>query len=159
MPDQWERHSRSRWEWGNPSSRQQQRQRAAQDDPVHDKVPGKKDPHRCKSSKDGYHNIILVDDIRRYYGSGCGWAVAWNSKENKYAPGYSCSHSLRCEHCGKRYGRAGMKRCPKYTDEVPQRVLDECVQYMEKREARLIKWKPHRQVIKGPTHYRKKKKI
>lgn len=158
MPDQWERHSKSRWEWGTPGSRKQERQQAAHDDPLHPKVPGKKDPNRCKGNQGDPHVPALIYMPYGFHKvRGCGWDIRWSSKDNAYKPSYYCYHVEICVKCGKRfdkYSHQPPSDCPEYTPVIPERMVIAAEEATKKRAALLRR---PRKVIKGPTHYRKKK--
>lgn len=152
MPDQWERHEKSRWEWGPAKGRRQQRNEAANDDPVHGKTPGKKDPNWCKSSPDKHHNqkMQLFPWAHR---TSCGWGAEFDSRERKFVPGYHCVHEYVCEYCGKKFGPVPTRSCPSYTSEVTKFALVKVEEFNERRNrlGAARKW------VKGPTHYRRPK--
>lgn len=158
MPDQFERHAKTKWEWGTRGARKQQRQAAADDDPLKDKVPGKKDPSRCKANNGAPHVVTLVRDTRyRHPQSGdkkCGWDVIWNNHRKDYEPGWFCSHEERCRCCGKRFRWSiPAEECPDYTPVVPPAVYVEVAVYKNRR----ARWRPRKPVPTGPQGYRRKR--
>lgn len=157
MPDQYERHSRNNWEWGTFPGRKQQRQQAADDDPRHDKTPGKKDPSYCKSSDDHEHHPVLVLESKPGY--HCHWLVTWISDLKDFGPAYLCMHAERCSACGKRFRRhvKASEECPDYTRVIPD-FSAEIQERRVKYAARQRKWFPVRkEPPAGPSHYRKPK--
>jgi len=160
MPDPYERHSRSRWEWGSPGSRSQERAAAAQDDPAKTRTPGKKDPDLCKGQHwKGPHlgEVILVVPVFPRQGKTpeCGWRIQSWRDESIY---WSCYHEEHCRECGKVL-RISLSRqeCPLYREITPaeRKVLEEELEASRERRA---KWRVHRRpVIKGPQGYRKKR--
>lgn len=157
MPDQWERHGRSNEYWDTVPSRRQQRLAAANDDPVKDKTPGKKDKNACKANHWGPHvPSWTFDNFPWRDRTNCGWGTIW-SKGDVFIPYWWCGHSGRCKLCGKRLPHPST--CPTRTRndmEPPQWVVEEAQTKTREYQARRIKWRP-RKIIKGPSHYRKPK--
>lgn len=155
MPDPFERHSKSRWEWGTAAPRSQQRAAAADDDPLKERVPGKKDKNACKAAHGGPHVPVLMLDGN----TECCWDPMWVSRSGEIEPGWRCHHRERCQNCGKhfRYGfQLRPEECPLYSPEIPPEVWEEC----QERELRRSKWMVRRQPrppITGPQGYRKRK--
>lgn len=156
MPDQWERHGRTNEYWDTTPSRKQQRMAAANDDPVKDKFPGKKDKDKCKGNHWGPHVLrYTFEDYLWWKRTSCGWTA--NFQRGQYVPVWYCGHYGRCVTCGKRLGKPAV--CPTRTRndiEPPPWVIEEAQQKTAEYQARRARWSP-RKVIKGPTHYRKPK--
>ena len=159
MPDQWERHSRSRREWDSGSaSRKQQRQAAANDDPVRDHSPGKKDKNACKANHWKPHVITYKYFTNSWYLRShvrCEWTTVW--RDGQYVPVWFCGHNAECVLCGKRLGKPTV--CPTRTRddiEPPLWIVEQAKDETVKSDARRARWSPRR-VVKGPSHYRKPK--
>lgn len=149
MPDPYERHSRSRREWGSPGQRSQERAAATQDDPVRRKVPAKKDRDLCKGQHwKGPHTPEIELEYNQVTGQPgtCGWRGRWWSSSKPY--NWTCSHVLRCSGCGKDFGGASRGQCPRFheiTSEERQ-LIDAENAAAEERRAR---WKTRtRKIIK-----------
>lgn len=155
MPDPYERHSRSRWEWGSPGARSQERAAAAHDDPTRNRTPGKKDPGLCKGEHwKGPHKT----EVRTRHG---GWSGArtcrWRPSYDGSDPWWTCCHHEICVGCGKDFGKVSPRQCPLFHEVTPaeQRFLDaELVTWRKRRASQRIYRKP---AITGPQGYRKKR--
>lgn len=153
MPDPFERHARTSYDWGTPRSRKQQRTLAANDDPLKAKAPAKKDPNWCKPGH-GPHKPVIVFSPYGHGKTGCQWKPFWVNRDGEYEPGWSCYHEERCENCGKHLRLSIPKEeCPDWNPVIPDEVVTECRKYMDRRE----RWRRPRVVIDGPQGYRKKR--
>jgi hypothetical protein len=161
MPDPYERHSRSRWEWGTPGARSQGRAAAAQEQLVPDIIregkrpPGKKDPNLCKGQHwKGSHTLEPVINVNGWRSKKeCGWGISWVWGDCK--PVWYCCHELICSGCGKNPGKS--PECPLYHEitTAEQAFLDEEIRKSQERHAA---WRLRRKpVINGPQGYRKKR--
>jgi hypothetical protein len=161
MPDPFERHARSKWEWGAPGARSQERADAAHDDPARKRVPGKKDPALCKAVHwKGPHQPELR---MREYGwrrtATCKWAISGWRKPGE--PSWHCAHEEVCSGCGKIL-RANIsdEECPGYHPITAAEIAAIEAKRAEE-EARLAaaqaRWQPRRLPITGPQGYRKKR--
>ena len=159
MPDPYERHSRSRWEWGSPGSRSQERAAAAQDDPAKTRTPGKKDPDLCKGQhwKSG-HTPALRVRIPYFRKSKvyCYWGLPYWDDDADAA--WYCSHEEYCSGCGKiLLTRISNAQCPQY-HEITKTEKASVEREREERAVRRASWKKRpRKVITGPQGYRKKR--
>lgn len=153
MPDPYERHSRSRWEWGSPGARSQERAAATQDDPTRNRIPGKKNPGLCKGEHwKGPHRTVLEPRYWTWHKGSCGWRPSYNGD----APWWNCYHHEICEGCGKDFGKVTPARCPGYHEitQAEQRAIDvEVAAHKQRVAARAVR----KRVITGPQGYRKKK--
>lgn len=162
MPDPHDRHARSKWEWGSPGQRSQERAAAAQDDPTRNKPPAKKDPDLCKGQHwKGPHTPEIEENPKAWLGGKrrvCNWGLRSWVREDEDPFGWFCQHVLICSGCGKDFGGVYFRRCPLYHDitRAEQEYLDgELAAYRKRRAS----WKTRtRRVIDGPTGYRKKRK-
>ena len=157
MPDRG-RHARSKWEWGTPPPRSQERAAAAQDDPVRKKAPAKKDPDLCKGRHwKGPHTPEpeLTCHPQTGQPGDCAWKGRyWGSDEDYH---WACSHVLKCPGCGKDFGRASPGQCPRFREITPSERSRIDAENAES-AARQAKWRwARRKVIDGPQGYRKKK--
>jgi hypothetical protein len=162
MPDQWERHGKAnKWgydDWDSIPSRSQQRQAAANDDPVRDRVPGKKNKDACKANHWGPHTpnyVFFRNPWRTRAMTNCGWSTVY--RNGQFTPTWYCGHSGRCTACGKRLWKPPV--CPTRTRddiEPPVWIVEQAKEETREYLARRAKWMPRR-VIKGPSHYRKPK--
>lgn len=156
MPDPYERHSRSRWEWGTPGSRSQERAKATRDDPARSRIPGRKNPDLCKGTHwKGPHDPRIEVNTSGWTGGReeCGWSVwSWRSSE----PYWWCRHVLICAGCGKNFGGVPMSQCPLYHAVTPaeQAALDAEVTRQDEHRAA---WRIRKPVITGPQRYRRKR--
>lgn len=156
MPEPYDRHSRSRWEWGNPGARSQERAAAAQEPSVK-RPPGKKDPDLCKGQHwKGPHTPEIEVNPSGWPMSRkeCGWGVSWVWGECK--PVWYCRHVLICSGCGKDFGVCPLAQCPLHHEITPEEraFLDEKIRESEERHSA---WR-RKPIINGPQGYRKKKK-
>lgn len=156
MPDPYERHSRSSWEWGSPGARSQERAAAAHDDPTRNRTPGKKDPGLCKGEhwKGPHRTEVLPRPYGRPTSRGCGWRASYGKDQ---APWWSCYHREICIGCQKDFGAVSPQRCPLFHEITPadqKRIDVEVAAWEERRKT----WRsPRKPVITGPQGYRKKK--
>jgi hypothetical protein len=156
MPDPYDRHSRSRWEWGNPGARSQERAAAAREPSVK-RPPGKKDPDLCKGRHwRGPHTPEVTLNANGWVASRkklCGWAVYWRD----HKPYWSCRHVLLCTGCGKDFGSCLPAQCPLWHEITleEQAFLDA---EMIRQDERMAAWGRRRKpVINGKQGYRKKR--
>jgi hypothetical protein len=165
MPDPYERHARSGWEWGSSASRSQSRAAAAQEQLIPEIIregrrpPGKKDKDLCKAQHwKGPHTpgITITRNPVTLKRNECCWAIlGWRGKGEPY---WFCRHVLICSGCGKDFGGVPeAQQCPQWHPLTPQEreALDE-----ERRryDERLSRWKVRRKpLITGPQGYRRKR--
>jgi hypothetical protein len=161
MPGQFERHARSRWEWGTPGSRSDELRRAVDDDPA-GKTPGKKDPARCKGNCGGPHIPVIAlhhetpeDELR----SRCQWTSRWSQEEKTAVIVWHCEHEERCAKCGLIFERhAGRDRCPVYPGTDEQKAVAEQKAFAWAERLRMSQSRLRRKpVIKGPQGYRRRR--
>lgn len=164
MPGKFERHARSRWEWGTPGSRSGDLRRAVDDDPAGKPPPGRKDPSRCKGNHGGPHIPVIAlhhetpeDEFR----SRCRWIPVWSRKEKTCVAGWHCEHVERCVKCGLIIERfAGRDRCPVYPGTEEQKAVaeQEAFEWNERRRTASNRLSSVRKpVINGPQGYRRKR--
>lgn len=163
MPSQFERHARSKWEWGTSGSRNNELARAVRDDPAKKAAPGKKDPSLCKTAHwKGPHQPelrLLTFGWRR--AMGCRWAVSWRSKKE---PSWDCNHEEVCSGCGKILRISiDKEECPDFhpitADERAAIAAKQAED--EARIAAAVAKNPNRwrkPVITGPQGYRRNRK-
>lgn len=131
MPGHFERHARSKWEWGSPGSRSAEVRDAARADPDPSRrAPGKKDKRRwCRGKPGVEHRRAVV--LHSPYGHKCGWLNTghwvdtgsplprgvpvprrWKRSREWVVTGrrWMCLHELQCLACGKYLGPA--PECP-----------------------------------------------
>lgn len=132
MPGQFERHARSKWEWGTPGARSAEVQAAADDDPEPPKRgKGRKDTRRwCRGKVGTEHDVTVV--LHSWYGRKCDWHETghwvhtgpvppkgvtlpkWrHRKDQKWVTTdrtWSCMHEYQCQACGKYLG--AVPECP-----------------------------------------------
>lgn len=158
MPDQWEHYGKRYYAegWESGPSRRQQRNQAANDDPVRDRTPGKKDKSKCKANHWGPHSpSYIFNNFWHRDMTSCGWGTLF--RHGQFVPSWWCGHSGRCVKCGKRLPAPAV--CPKRDFdnlEPPAWVVEEAKVKTQEYLARRAKWSPRR-VIRGPSHYRKPK--
>jgi len=160
MPGYLDRHARSKWEWGTPGARSQERADAARDDPARIRTPGKKDPSLCKAAhwKGPHKSQLRMQENGWRRETTCKWAIWWRKPGE---PSWCCNHEEVCAGCGKIL-RAGIgdEECPGYH----LITADELAALEAKRiedEARLAarpqsRWQ-QRPPITGPQGYRKRR--
>lgn len=150
MPQQFERHSRSRWEWGKPPGRADEVRLAASDDPDPAKrPPGRKDTRTwCKGKQGRAHTPALIPDPWPWR-HGCAWYPSWTVAGTA---NWSCQHREVCTACGKvlRH-RISDSECPAYPGDPAQKA-----EAVRKSSAPRFSYR-RRRVITGPQGYRKKK--
>ena len=144
MPGRFERHARSKWDWGLPGSRSAEVRDAAQADPEPArKAPAKKDTRRwCRGKPGVKHRVVIV--LHSPYGHRCGWRRTghwvqtgpslpkgvpvpkrwrWSQRGNREFVvtdrTWVCLHERQCITCSKFLGPA--PACPdqEATGEVP----------------------------------------
>lgn len=132
MPARFERHRKTKWEWGTPGSRSAETRTAASPDPdPARKAPAKKDTRRwCRGKEGAEHDLAVV--LHSSYGHKCGWweSGRWvrtgpvppkgvtlpkwhHSNDQKWVVtgrSWSCLHEYQCQACGKYLGR--VPACP-----------------------------------------------
>jgi hypothetical protein len=152
------RHARSKWEWGTPGARSQERAKAARDDPAKKTTPAKKDPDLCKAAHwKGPHapQIILGADVRHGW-KECGWGVPYSYLE--YESRWYCRHVRICSGCGKNFGRVTGEECPLYHEVTPsERVALDAE--IVRREKQGLAWQEARRKppVEGPQGYRRRR--
>jgi hypothetical protein len=135
MPRRFERHSRTKWDWGLPSSRSSEVRAASRTDPEPAKrAPGRKDTKRWCRGKEGVEHQVTV--VLHKYASlhGCGWSKSghwvragpvpprgvtlpkWPRNREWVVTGqtWRCFHEYQCTACGKFLGP--VPQCP---DQLP----------------------------------------
>ena len=130
MAGRFERHGRSKWEWGLPGSRSAEVREAAQADPdPARKAPAKKDTKRWCRGKPGVEHDVAV--VLHSSGHKCGWWESGHWVRTGPAPPrgvtlpkwprnsrewvvtgrrWSCRHKYQCAACGKYLGP--VPECP-----------------------------------------------
>ena len=162
MPDQHERHAKSKWEWGSPGARSQEVQAAAADDPEPPKrTPGRKDTRSWCRGKQGVEHVPELAWHPFLWKPGepdCRWRAAWSSRAGgEYVACWMCEHRETCARCGKVLrDRIPAAECPAYpgTPEDRAAAEEEALQIRERVAQRQTRWKP---VITGPQGYRRKR--
>lgn len=161
MPGQFERHARSKWEWGMPGPRSQEVQAAAADDPEPPKrAPARKDTrHYCKGKPGVEHVPHLVRHplFWRRDDPGCRWQASWTTRDGGYAACWACDHREECERCGKVLrDHIPAAECPAYPGIPEDRAAaeEEALRIRERVAGRQSRWKP---VITGPQGYRRRR--
>jgi hypothetical protein len=162
LPGHFERHSRSRWEWGAPGSRSAELRRAVDDDPA-GKPPGKKDPARCKGNRGGPHvpEIALHHETPEdEFRSRCRWGAMWDRETREQVIGWHCEHEERCAKCGLIFERRiADERCPAYPGAPAQRAVAEqrLFEWIERRRTSPAWARGRKPVISGPQGYRRRR--
>jgi hypothetical protein len=170
MPDPFERHAKSKWDYGSEPARNQQRAEAANDDPGRKRKPKKKSPDACKQNHWGPHEYVLFKERTvKDPNPPCRWSPIIRYKSPvECEPEWFCHHVLKCKHCGRiggpttgnsnwRNGRIPAQQCPEFNPDVPDSVHEECEKTLEHHfefRARRAQRKPP---ITGPKGYRKKR--
>lgn len=161
VPKRFERHARSRWEWGAPGSRRGELARAVSDD-APGKAPGKKNGNLCKAAhwKGPHQPALRMRDFGWRRSASCKWAVSWLSKDGE--PSWHCGHEEFCSGCGKVL-RTGIDdgECPDFhpiTDQgraaiEAKRAEDEAQIAAARTRDR---WQP-KPAVTGPQGYRRRK--
>ena len=161
MPDPFDRHSRSKSEWGAPGARSQERAEAARDDPARSRTPGKKDPSLCKAAhwKGPHKPELRMQEYGWRRETACKWAISWREPGE---PSWHCNHEEACSGCGKILRtKISDEECPGYhpiTDgEVAaleaKRAEDEARTAATRARSR---WQ-QRPPITGPQGYRRRR--
>lgn len=166
MPRRFERHRRTKWEWGLPGSRSGEVRSAASADPdPARKAPSKKDTkHWCKGKPGIEHiaQLTLDMDTPEWRKHACRWKAYWDwRKKHTWVIGWTCGHHEECARCGKilRY-TCDLTRaeCPVYPGTGAQRAEADA-----ELAALLARPSPGRwrrePVITGPQGYRKPKRL
>lgn len=136
MPKRFERHARSRWEWGSAPARSDERRQAVTADPEPAKrAPRRKDTKRWCRGKVGVEHELAAA-VRSFYGNAyvCGWRRTGYYASVEPPPVYPkgvpipkrrrlikrefvvtgrewrCFHEWRCTVCGKWLG--SLPQCP-----------------------------------------------
>ncbi|MGH3121085.1 MAG: hypothetical protein ACRDND_08635 [Streptosporangiaceae bacterium] len=156
MPRRFERHARSKWDWGTPPARSAERAAAAAGPAG--RAPGRKDRWaRCKQNQGGPHVLkIMPLGIPSHHPAraGCCWFPAYDRESRSYVLSWSCRHHEACEACGKE-ARCSIRddECPDYPGTSGQRAAAEreAAEWAERR----ARWKPRKPVPDGPQGYRR----
>ena len=158
MPDPFERHARSKWEWGTPGARSQEVQAAAADDPE----PPKRGPARkntrdwCKGKVGVEHvpHLVWHPVLWRRGEPDCRWRAGWDSRTGGESAYWACDHREECERCGKVLrDRIPAAECPAYpgTSEDHAAAEAEAARIREQ----IVQRPSRRKVITGPQGYRR----
>ncbi len=157
MPGYLDRHARSKWEWGAPGARSQERAEAARDDPARSRTPSKKDPSLCNAAhwKGPHHPEIRVAQDGFRHARECKWDVAWTRDE----PGRFCRHEEACAGCGKILrDRLSRDECPDFLPVTLEQHAAIMAEIERRREELAVSRSRFRKPpITGPQGYRKRR--
>lgn len=161
MPGRFERHRRSKWEWGTPGSRSAETRTAASPDPEPArKAPAKKDTrHWCRGKQGVEHVPHLVLDERApgYHKMGCQWGTSWRVRQRDYTVRWQCQHREICTRCSKilrEPWEIGSAECPVYPGDEAQRAAAG-IEADEATARHTSWWSGRRKAITGPQGYRR----
>jgi hypothetical protein len=141
MPDPNERHSRSKWDYGQGAPRSGSLRAAAADDPdPARRAPGRKDKARCHANRGGPHVPVLRKSRYGWARPGepqCRWEPDWSARDREYSGiRWRCLHFEACEKCGKHLTmQISRDRCPDYPGVPAQRA--EALAEVEERNQRM----------------------
>jgi hypothetical protein len=159
MPDPFERHARSKWDWGAAGARSQERAGAVYDDPARARTPGRKDPSLCKAAHwKGPHQPQIRERQDGYHARECRWDAAWTRDE----PVWFCCHEEACTGCGKILrSRILRDECPDFQP-ITKEQHDAITAWIARRRDELAatRARSRRQPkppITGPQGYRKRR--
>jgi hypothetical protein len=162
MPDPFDVHAQSKWDWGGPQ--RGSANRGAISDQVADPAPakappGRKDPEHCKQSPDKMHHEALACRPWHRLATECHWAPLWSRGPRNYVLGWRCYHEAHCEYCGKIFiRRIADEQCPAYpgTEEQKAEAADKVAECNQPRQ--VTPWQQARSAAKSRrTGYRRPK--
>lgn len=167
MSKQFERHAKSKWEWGTPPSRSAERSQAAAED-VRDpakKAPARKDTRAWCRGKVGIEHIpvIVVDHSVPHFDRTdlrCKWRAYWDWKTEGAVVYWRCEHCEECINCGKVLrATVASRECPAYPGSAEQRAEAEAeIPGIERRHQEHVgRWARRRPTITGPQGYRRRR--
>ena len=166
MPRRFERHKRTKWEWGLPARSGEVREAARADPDPAKRAPARKDTKSWCRGKEGREHVlhlVLVPDYLSRRAKVCEWASAWSIDGQEYRLGWVCMHREECVNCGRifreHYDLKG-EECPAYPGDAAQRAEAEAqVGRDEEQRASWLASRPHwrRPVITGPQGYRRRR--
>lgn len=162
MPRRFERHARSKSDWGFPPARSAERASAATDPDK--RAPGRKDTRQwCKGKPGREHvpQIIRIHDGYRW--RPCEWTPRYDWRairagDNAWVLKWTCGHIESCANCGKilrDLGNIPVAECESYPGTAARRAAAErdAADYLERwREGRRRYRRPP---ITGPQGYRR----
>jgi len=169
MPRRFERHARSRWEWGTEPGRSAQRTEAVAEgvrEPAR-KAPARKDTRSWCRGKVGTEHIpvIVIDHTAPHFTPGpqCEWKASWDWRTNAYFVYWACPHHEICGQCQKvlrdRFNVLAHE-CPFYPGGSGQRAAVEAsIPELERQQRERLarqRLRPKR-VITGPQGYRRQR--
>ena len=164
MPRRFERHKRTKWEWGLPGARSGEVREAARADPEPAKrAPARKDTkHWCHGKEGAEHvpHLVLAEDTPQAREHACRWTVRWDWQvTHAWAVGWKCGHREACAGCGRvlrELGDLKARECPVYPGSETQHAEAEAelveMQQMKPR----VRWR-RKPVITGKQGYRRRR--
>lgn len=171
MPDEFERHGRSKEEnWNGGPSRSDARRRAAQTGEDEGRKPRstRSDKKQCTGSPDGkHHGEGRLRQVYRKEGEPeldmtCRWMGYYyipSASSGRGLAWWNCHHIEYCTECGGKVSESMDRRCPDYPGDPEQKARAEqnSLQWDRERQARAVRAarKPARPA--GPLGYRKPK--
>ena len=163
MPGQFERHAKSKWEWGTPGARSAEVKAAAADDPEPPKRAAARKNTRdwCKGKQGAAHvpHLVLHPVFWKRGELYCKWHASWSLRGQEYVACWTCDHREECERCGKVLrSRIAATECPAYpgTPEDHAAAETEAARIREQ-VAQMAQRPSRRKVITGPQGYRRKR--
>lgn len=129
MPDQFDRHARSRWEYGSPPSRADQVKAAAAASAGEPRRPrSRKDRARwCGGHTGREHHPQILLRVTNPMPGVCGWQPRFTRSGHGfgYVAVWTCGHEERCTECGRRI-RSTLnirpQECPRWPRPDSERV-------------------------------------
>lgn len=165
MPGRFERHRRTKWEWGTPGARSGETRAAAAADPDPAKrPPGRKDRRAwCKGKHGIEHAGAIILDARQAgwrSKNGCQWTPSWGIRLQEYGTHWLCEHREVCTRCGRilrESSQLAVEECPAYPGSGEQRAAAEVeTAAREARRAASLSWR--KPPVTGPQGYRRQRK-
>jgi hypothetical protein len=157
-----ERHARSKWEWGSPSSRSAELTEVVTDQVADfDKTPqapGRKDRRaRCKAAHGGPHALAVIYVAAHHFGQdGCRWGPGWNRRTRAWdGSSWRCGHEEHCSACGKVFRTSvDLEECPDYPGDPAQRADAEAEAVRVQERQAPWRWR-RKPPVTGPQGYRR----
>ena len=161
MPRRFERHKRTKWEWGLPA-RSAEVQEAARADPDPAKrAPARKDTRSwCKGKVGVGHapELVLSPPVLTRW--ACEWSPGlWSSEDGSFPVKWRCCHREICQRCSKVLREPWeLKRaeCPAYPGSGEQHAAAEA-EAEKMSERHRAWWGRRRPAITGPQGYRRRR--
>ena len=163
MPRRFERHARSKSDWGSPPGRSAERSSAAAEPAK--RAPARKDTRRWCKGKPGREHVPRIVRLRTGYVSrSCEWVPRYDWRairagDDNFPVRWACGHFESCANCGKilrDLGGIPVAECESYPGSDAQRAAAEreAAEFLERRAGRRRNRKPP---VTGPQGYRRRK--